>query len=211
MFLHHMAFSPPHVKIAASTYQCDLADTAYAALFPLPALVHRMNYIEEEMRKRTGTSSSSSSLDASALQAAIKNLNPEDELYTVAEKYKQLAQSIKPEQTQEEREGNVALSSAMLSSIPEVDLGIDTRMKNIEQTERAKRQFYENKANNPTHTAAEDLAFANTRFQSAKPRFNSSDAFHRSSGSTGARSERKQMATDQLVLDRFKKRQRNFK
>ncbi len=79
-----------------------------------------MAYIEQEMNKRTGASS----LDASSTESIQKAINnPQDQLYAVAEKYRQLQRSIKPEQSQEEREGNVALSAAMLSSIPEVDLG----------------------------------------------------------------------------------------
>ncbi|KAI9330763.1 hepatocellular carcinoma-associated antigen 59-domain-containing protein, partial [Obelidium mucronatum] len=42
---------------------------------------------------------------------------------------------------QEVSEGNVAFSAAMLTSIPVVDLGISTKLKNIEETERAKRDI----------------------------------------------------------------------
>lgn len=174
-----------------------------------------MAYIEQEMSKRTGAAPTSSIDQASILKAVN---NPQDELYAVAEKYKALQQSIKPEQTQEEREGNVALSAAMLSSIPEVDLGIDTRMKNIEETEKAKRNFYaKSKSHGATDAQAADEAYANARFMHPKPRYNTSDVDHRpSEGSTyrsdnSHRGDRRHMATDQLVLDRFKKRQRNFR
>lgn len=119
-----------------------------------------MSYIEAEMAKRTG-GRSTSTMDQATLLKAVNN--PEDELYRVAEKYKELQRSIKPEQTQEEREGNVALSAAMLSSIPEVDLGIDTRMKNIEQTERAKRDFYEKRKGGGSGPVDGDEAYANAR------------------------------------------------
>lgn len=128
---------------------------------------YRMAYIEQEMKKRTtnpSSSSSSSTLNQTSLLAAVNN--PEDALYALAEKYKELSRSIKPEQTQEEREGNVALSAAMLSSIPEVDLGIDTRMKNIQDTERAKRDFYENRRNKDAKGDAQvaaDETFAGAR------------------------------------------------
>ncbi|OMJ20351.1 hypothetical protein AYI69_g6256 [Smittium culicis] len=55
---------------------------------------------------------------------------------------------IFPESTQSKkvtREGNVSISSAMLTSIPEVDLGL--QLENIEETERAKRQMQSDKAN----------------------------------------------------------------
>lgn len=167
---------------------------------------HMMAYIEQEMNKRTGHASLDSS--SAAVQKAIND--PQDQLYAVAEKYRQLQRSIKPEQTQEEREGNVALSAAMLSSIPEVDLGIDTRMKNIEETERAKRLLQEKSKNGGAgRVTAADQAYANARFQQQRPRTDDSD-FPTARESQG-RGERKQMATDHLVLDRFKKRQRNFR
>lgn len=166
---------------------------------------HMMAYIEDEMRKRTGTTSS---LTESQLRSAISN--PEDDLYAVAEKYKALSRSIKPEQTQEEREGNVALSTAMLSSIPEVDLGIDSRMKNIEDTERAKRKLAEAGGAKVGLNGADDEAYANARFMKQHPRTNNSDFPGASRPGEGG-GEKKQLATDQLVLDRFKKRQRNFR
>lgn len=163
----------------------------------LTVFASRMAYIEDEMRKRTG---SADTVDAAALVAAVND--PEDALYAVAEKYKELHRSIKPEQTQEQREGNVAFSSAMLTSIPEVDLGIDARMANIQDTEAARREASQPK---PAHHDV-DEDFANARFQRAKPRQD-----HAQSSNPGSRPERRQMATDQLVLDRFKKRQRNFR
>lgn len=167
---------------------------------------HMMAYIEQEMNKRTGASS----LDASSTESIQKAINnPQDQLYAVAEKYRQLQRSIKPEQSQEEREGNVALSAAMLSSIPEVDLGMDTRMKNIQDTERAKRLMYEkSKSGGDGRVSAADQAFANARFQQPKQRTNISDF---PAGENQGRGDRKQMATDHLVLDRFRKRQRNFR
>lgn len=189
-----------------------------------------MTYIEAEMARRTGGADASSSLDEAALLKAVNN--PEDELYAVAEKYKELQRSIKPEQTQDEREGNVALSAAMLSSIPEVDLGIDTRMKNIEQTERPKREFYEKRKAPGAAGGDADEAYANARCKCTQLTtafmlsvigtdnlfmshtvMRTSQAPHRGGFSTHSsnRAERKEMATDQLVLDRFKKRQRNFR
>lgn len=158
---------------------------------------HMMAYIESEMAKRTGTTTTIAAPSIETLQSTLSN--PHDQLYTLAEKYRQLQRSIKPQQTQEEREGNVALSAAMLSSIPEVDLGIDSRMKNIQQTEEAKRALAERSKVGRGEGLGEDQAFAGARFQHAKPR----------SGDGGG--ERRQMATDQAVLDRFKKRQRNFR
>lgn len=170
---------------------------------------HMMAYIEQEMNKRSGHFSidPSSAASAAAIQTAISN--PQDQLYAVAEKYRQLHRSIKAEQSQEEREGNVALSAAMLSSVPEVDLGIDTRMRNIEETERAKRLLHEKSRNGGSgRVSAADQAFANARFQQPRQRADNSDFPARNDQGRG---DRKQMATDHLVLDRFRKRQRNFR
>ena len=118
-----------------------------------------MAYIEEEMRKRRAREgdegASSGSTTASDVQAVLAN--PEDELYKVAEKYTRLQQEArnaaqvnkliakKSNPGDEEGEGSAGLSSAMLSGIPEVELGMDARLKNIEDTERAKRALFESR------------------------------------------------------------------
>lgn len=73
-----------------------------------------MAYIEEELRKRKGDA------EDVDVDAELKSLDPRDALYQVADKYK-LAKS----RTEEEDENNVQLSAAMLTAIPEVDLGIE--------------------------------------------------------------------------------------
>ncbi|GAC93602.1 hypothetical protein PHSY_001167 [Pseudozyma hubeiensis SY62] len=153
---------------------------------------HMMAYIQQEMSKRNPHSSA---IDDETATDTAATANPQDSLYALAEKYRQLQRSVKPELSEEQREGNVALSSQMLTSVPEVDLGIDTRMNNIQQTEAAKRKLAEQQR---TSTRDEsDSAYAQARFQHAKPRNEGGYA--------------KQMATDQVVLDRFRKRQRNFR
>ena len=81
--------------------------------------------------------------------------DPYAELFRLTDKYKANAQK-------KEEEGNVTNSLAMLTAIPEVDLGMEcvrsclssflgansrrspsTRLKNIEETEKAKRQMTE--------------------------------------------------------------------
>lgn len=72
---------------------------------------------------------------------ADKKLEPADpyaELNRLADRYKVPKQADK-----EKEEGNVTNSLAMLTAIPEVDLGMDARLKNIEETEKAKRQVAE--------------------------------------------------------------------
>lgn len=159
---------------------------------------HMMAYIEAQVALRTGSTSS-------AITELEKVKDPTDELFAVAEKYRALSRSVKPEQSEEEREGNVALSSAMLTSIPEVDLGMESRLRNIEDTEKAKRGVREGKR----EERGEGEQY---RFQKQGPRQGGfGEGRGQGGGERGVDRGRKQMATDQVVLDRFKKRQRNFR
>ncbi|GAA6023288.1 hypothetical protein JCM10207_006221 [Rhodosporidiobolus poonsookiae] len=102
---------------------------------------HMLAYIEAELaQKRAGPSSS-------ATPAAAKPLDPRDALYAVSDKYKfaDVAAAEKGRKDKDEEEGNVTLSAGMLMGIPEVDLGIDTKLKNIEATEKAKRKLHEDR------------------------------------------------------------------
>lgn len=73
-----------------------------------------MEYIESELRKRKPASESDAPFDQ---EKELRALDPRDELYKVAEKYRI--------EKKEVEEGNVQLSAAMLTAIPEVDLGIE--------------------------------------------------------------------------------------
>ncbi|KAE8211008.1 hypothetical protein CF327_g5195 [Tilletia walkeri] len=191
---------------------------------------HMLAYIEEEMRKRSGRSGEAGP-SADQVRAALQN--PEDELYRVAEKYRDLQTKT----TVEDEEGNVTLSTTMLTSIPEVDLGMDVRLKNIEETEKAKRLLAEQrKAEGRTQKDKADDQFAAARFY--RPKFSTqsdvdalkmaregldptAEITHRDqphgSGSSSTRpqgsnqshnQDRRAMATDEIVMERFKKRQR---
>ncbi|CAE6465570.1 unnamed protein product [Rhizoctonia solani] len=92
---------------------------------------HMMKYIEEELEKRRGKP------DGSTNTEGPNSSDPYAELFRISEKYKL-------QKKQELEEGSVTNSSAMLTAIPEVDLGMDTRLKNIEETEKAKRTVSDN-------------------------------------------------------------------
>lgn len=79
----------------------------------MPPGHYRMAYIETELAKRRGEQVDN---DGS------KNgpVDPQDELYRIAEKYR-----LEQKKPQEEDEGNVTTSLGMLTSIPEVDLGME--------------------------------------------------------------------------------------
>lgn len=83
-----------------------------------------MDYIESEMHKRRAGGISDS---AEMIQQRIKD--PADELFHVAEKYRRLqeeGQKLVPSKrnTTPSDEGNSTLSAAMLSTVPEIDLGM---------------------------------------------------------------------------------------
>ncbi|CAO1631463.1 unnamed protein product [Parajaminaea phylloscopi] len=196
---------------------------------------HMMAYIEEEMKKRKeGAGETAPSGGSTEIQAVLSN--PEDELYKVAEKYARLQQEARnaaqannllakrSRPDDEEGEGSVGLSSAMLSGIPEVELGMDSRLKNIEDTERAKRALYEKRRNAAKADEADDL-LAGARFSRAKQQAQSdaqalASARASAAGQSGFEptpptdskrryNDRKEMASDDLVMQRFKKRQMN--
>ncbi|EFP84167.2 uncharacterized protein PGTG_10545 [Puccinia graminis f. sp. tritici CRL 75-36-700-3] len=103
---------------------------------------HMMAYIEEELQRRRTDAIAAGTIESSepilkGLEA-IASLDPRDELYKIAEKYRIQKKPVV--------EGNVTLSATMLTSIPEVDLGIDNRIRNFEATEKAKRQLTEQRA-----------------------------------------------------------------
>ncbi|KAI9312792.1 hepatocellular carcinoma-associated antigen 59-domain-containing protein [Dichotomocladium elegans] len=146
---------------------------------------HMMAYIEEQMRKRRGEVAERAEEEKKA-----RNHGPIDiyeELYRIPDR-------LKLDQKRVE-EGSVQLSTQMLTAIPEVDLGIDVRLKNIEETERAKRKYMDEEAAKSDRSEDEgDEVPANYEKQIVKE--------HKH------RLDRRQMASDEIVAERFKKRMR---
>ncbi|ORY97403.1 hepatocellular carcinoma-associated antigen 59-domain-containing protein [Syncephalastrum racemosum] len=144
---------------------------------------HMMAYIEQEMRKRRGELTKEEE-DAIAQARSKGPLDMYEELYKIPDRLKPV------------EEGSVQLSSQMLTAIPEVDLGIDVRLRNIEDTERAKRKLLEKEEleGTPAKSEEDDEVPANFEKQIVNPH------------------ERKeywrQTATDEAVAERFKKRMR---
>ncbi len=71
-------------------------------------------------------------------QEINKFKRPEDALFDVPKFLIENASKHKSEES---------LSEQMLSGIPEVDLGVEERIRNIEETERAKQKIINNKSN----------------------------------------------------------------
>jgi len=100
-------------SFASETNRCDI---------DLPML----SYIEEGMAKRKGLTA----IDEE--NGDSKKRSAEDSLYELPEHIKALTTRKKTEDM---------ISSSMLSGIPEVDLGIEVRIRNIEATEDAKQKL----------------------------------------------------------------------
>jgi len=157
---------------------------------------HMMAYIEENMKIRRGEATTEDTGDTST--------DPYAELFE------------KSKRSQEKEEGNVTNSLAMLTAIPEVDLGMDNRLKNIEDTEKAKRVLNETKGERkPQNPEAHLVA---TRFYQPNLKQKSDADIMRDAKmeAMGLRPEdhepqkhkQNRMATDDVVMERFKKRMR---
>ncbi|KAI8048968.1 hepatocellular carcinoma-associated antigen 59-domain-containing protein [Syncephalis plumigaleata] len=168
---------------------------------------HMMAYIEKEMRKQKddtakdgqghyGVEEDNNDDDDEEEEEeeggkkAIKALDPFYALYMAAEKNK--LDSLK----EKEAEGNLTNSSAMLTKVQEVDLGMDARLRNIEKTEKAKRKLQEDALSATGSTSHIMDNVPSRRFY--LPPQNSQSMLHPS----------QQMATDHAVAERFKKYQR---
>jgi len=88
-----------------------------------------LKYVEEELAKRKGLNAQQQTADDSN-----RYRNPEDALYELPDSMKGLTSHKKTEDM---------LSNQMLSGIPEVELGIDVKIRNIEATEEAKQRLIE--------------------------------------------------------------------
>ncbi|KAL5285524.1 C9orf78 family protein [Megaselia abdita] len=87
-----------------------------------------MKYIEEELKKRKGQDS----LDDIASADAAKYMTPEEAALFALPSHLRQGNAIRSEEM---------LSNQMLCGIPEVDLGIESKIKNIEATEEAKQKL----------------------------------------------------------------------
>ncbi|KZT24564.1 hypothetical protein NEOLEDRAFT_427187 [Neolentinus lepideus HHB14362 ss-1] len=170
----------------------------------LDADKHMMAYIEENMKLRYGRPDDSEDKDEGPA-------DPYAELYRLSERYKVDKKAAE--------EGSVTNSVAMLTAIPEVDLGMDVRLKNIEDTEKMKRMVAEQKKERKPDANNDEEHLAAARFYrpNYKPKSDADimrDAKMEAMGmppqedTSRSYNHRPQMATDELVMERFKKRMR---
>ncbi|PVV02677.1 hypothetical protein BB560_002863 [Smittium megazygosporum] len=143
-----------------------------------------MLYIEEKMSafkqdiNVVDTEEQSTSKENSSTKTEMELIKEIEDKY-ISNKY------IKDAERKAEVEGSIVLSTSMLTSIPEVDLGIRTRLENIENTERAKKELH----SKGPKTKALKLEHNNVRYILSKD----------------MTSNRKH-ASDSIVVQKFKKR-----
>ncbi|KAG5648772.1 hypothetical protein DXG03_000121 [Asterophora parasitica] len=165
----------------------------------------RMAYIEENLKIRSKPRDDSDDDEKGPP-------DPQEALYALADRWK--VDKQKPAE-----DGSVTNSLTMLTAIPEVDLGMDARLKNIEETEKAKRVVAEERQdrrkpfNDEEHLAASRFYRPNLKAKSDADILR--DAKLEAMGlppqddqPRQSNNERQQMATDELVMERFKKRMR---
>ncbi|CEP08149.1 hypothetical protein [Parasitella parasitica] len=152
---------------------------------------HMMEYIEAEMKKRRGGAAGATDDDEDDNNVVDRGLvDIYEELYRIPDR-------LKGEQKQQQPEGNVQLSTQMLTAIPEVDLGIDTRLQNIEETERAKRKLIDDTEREESESNGQNaLDQVPANFEKQIPK------------QYKPRLDHKLMATDDQAVARFKKRMR---
>ncbi|KAJ7639304.1 hepatocellular carcinoma-associated antigen 59-domain-containing protein [Roridomyces roridus] len=168
---------------------------------------HMMAYIEENLQVRAKPREDD---DANKGPA-----DPQEALYQIADRWK--VEKQKPTAD----DGSVTNSMTMLTAIPEVDLGMDTRLKNIEDTEKAKRVVAEGRQQEPHKRDKNDEEhLVATRFYRPNLKTSKSDANILRDAKLEAMGlppqeeaprrthEGAQMATDEMVMERFKKRMR---
>ncbi|KAI8075193.1 hepatocellular carcinoma-associated antigen 59-domain-containing protein [Gongronella butleri] len=138
---------------------------------------HMMEYIESELRKRRGGSDDAAQDEQSAKPQELQDIY--EELYHLPKHLQIKSADVK--------EGSAQHSAQMLSLVPEVDLGISAQLKNIEETEKAKRKLMDD---NGAERKESDTTIQH-RFDTK-----------------GARQDQRHWATDQAVEERFRKRMR---
>ncbi|TFL00674.1 hepatocellular carcinoma-associated antigen 59-domain-containing protein [Pterulicium gracile] len=162
---------------------------------------HMMAYIEENLQVRGRLKE----------EEPTKPADPQDALYDIGDRWKVDKQSAK--------EGSVTNSSSMLTAIPEVDLGMDTRLRNIEDTEKAKQSIAEARADKKKIVEEGEEHLAANRFYRPNMKGKTDADILReakmeamgmqvSDDRPQRNTNQAQSATDEAVMERFKKRMR---
>ncbi|KAF9057875.1 hepatocellular carcinoma-associated antigen 59-domain-containing protein [Panaeolus papilionaceus] len=158
---------------------------------------HMMAYIEENLKVRSRPKDEEEEEEPAAF-------DPQEALYNIADRWK--VEKQKPTTDV----GSVTNSLSMLTAIPEVDLGMDTRLKNIEDTEKAKRVVAEERQERKRHNRDEDHLAASRFYQPSNKTKSDADILRdakleamglppQDSSPRRPNQDRLQMATDEMV------------
>ncbi|XP_055377056.1 splicing factor C9orf78 [Condylostylus longicornis] len=161
-----------------------------------------MKYIEQQLKKRKGVKTDDFKDGGDDNQ---KYLSPEDAaLYALPDHLRQSSTNRSEEM----------LSNQMLNGIPEVDLGIEAKIKNIEATEEAKRKLVQdqrNKKDGPSQFVPTNMAvnfMQHNRFnieESEPPKKKKINTIVDAEKPAGQKK-----ATDDYHYDKFKKQFRRY-
>uniref|UniRef100_A0A8D8BKT0 Uncharacterized protein C9orf78 n=1 Tax=Culex pipiens TaxID=7175 RepID=A0A8D8BKT0_CULPI len=183
-----------------------------------------MKYIEQQLGKKKGLDKEPAG-DGDAGESSAKYLSPEEAALLSLPAHLSHTSSQRSEEM---------LSNQMLSGIPEVDLGIEAKIKNIEATEDAKLKFMQEqqrKKDMPSHFVPTNMAvnfMQHNRFkidQPAQPKRRYQEErgqqqqqqrnqnqhhhhHHRGGGGGGSDDKIPKKATDDYHFDKFKKQYR---
>ncbi|XP_005177769.2 splicing factor C9orf78 [Musca domestica] len=172
-----------------------------------------MKYIEQELQKRKGLAQATTENETAT--DAQKYLTPEEAaLYALPDHLRQSSSHRSEEM----------LSNQMLNGIPEVDLGIDAKIKNIEATEEAKQKLLQdqkNKKDGPSQFVPTNMAvnfMQHNRFNIEENNDAQKRRFHqRKAAEEGHVNPNNQVgvngvkrATDDYHYDKFKKQFKRY-
>ncbi|KAI4470680.1 telomere length and silencing protein 1 tls1 family member [Holotrichia oblita] len=166
-----------------------------------------MKYIEDQLSKRKGNKTEED-IPISPDIKRVKYCSPEEAALQAVPTHLRESSTKRSEEM---------LSNQMLSGIPEVDLGIEAKIKNIEATEEAKLRLLwekQNKKDGPSHFVPSNMAVNFVQHS----RFNIDDtpkARHKSDDQVGVvddrnKSKKDEKATDDYHYERFKKQFRKY-
>ncbi|XP_055911855.1 splicing factor C9orf78 homolog [Eupeodes corollae] len=158
-----------------------------------------MKYIDEELRKRKGVVKDVDEQEADK----TKYMTPEEAALSALPDHLRQSSSNRSEEM---------LSNQMLNGIPEVDLGIDAKIKNIEATEEAKQKLVQEQKNKkdgpsvfvPTNMAVNFMQHNRFNIEDAEPKKRKKPV-EPVDKTTGTKK-----ATDDYHYDKFKKQFRRF-
>ncbi|XP_055687482.1 splicing factor C9orf78 homolog [Lutzomyia longipalpis] len=161
-----------------------------------------MKYIEEQLKKRKGQKLEKQD---DPLDNPAKYLSPEEAALMALPDHLRHGSAQRSEEM---------LSNQMLSGIPEVDLGIEAKIRNIEATEEAKQKLLleqKNKKEGPSQFVPTNMAVNFVQHNRFNIEDDSRKRKHRDQEGEGSREKgNNKKATDDYHYDKFKKQFRRY-